>query len=272
MPPNTRNITSAQRSKDIIISSIISIAITIVFGYYFLIVGDKEREPTFYVDPVRTVIVDKTNAAEAPLRLLKPNNDTIQSDVVSAYFYFFNQGKATIKRENIYAPLKVKLDTGAEILYFKVLKTAREVCGIRLSKDSTNQFLNLDFNALEQNDGFVGQLIFEGRTDSPITIEGGIDGAKDFETELASINPVYFLIAIVIFLVAAYIFLIVSRRNSKPMPKLLFFFSALPVLYLLLMFYKTEWFIDHKVPESLRMDHYVQHGKKQVFDLPSWFR
>ncbi|MFZ6009952.1 MAG: hypothetical protein ACOYXT_06335, partial [Bacteroidota bacterium] len=85
----------SQRTKDIVISSVISVAITIVFGYYFLYVGNKEREPTFYVDPVRTTILDKAEAGAAPLSLLKSNGDTITSDVVSVYFYFFNQGKET---------------------------------------------------------------------------------------------------------------------------------------------------------------------------------
>jgi hypothetical protein len=261
----------SQRVIDIIVSNVLSILITIVFGYYFLYVGDKEREPTFYVDPVRTLILDQENAADAPLRLLKPNNDTINSDVVSAYFYFFNQGKETIKRENIYSPLKVKIDN-SEILYFKVLKTARDISGINVSKDTTDNSLTIDFNALEKDDGFVGQVIFEGDSEAPIIIQGGVDRVKYFRTELESIPPIYILIALFIFLIAAYIYLLLSKRNPKSVPKLLFFFSALPVIYLLLMLYKTEWFIDHKVPETLRIEQYVQQTKKQVFELSSWFR
>lgn len=261
----------SQRVIDIIVSNVLSILITIVFGYYFLYVGDKEREPTFYVDPVRTLILDQENAADAPLRLLKPNNDTIDSDVVSAYFYFFNQGKETIKRENIYSPLKVKIE-GGEILYFKVLKTAREISGIKITKDTTDNSLAIDFNALEKDDGFVGQVIFEGDSESPIVIQGGVDRVKYFRSELESIPPVYILISLFIFLVAAYIYLLLSKRNPKSVPKLLFFFSALPVIYLLLMLYKTEWFIDHKVPETLRIEQYVQQSRKQVFELSSWFR
>jgi hypothetical protein len=75
----------SQRVMDIIISNALSILITVVFGYYFLYVGSNEREPTFYVDPDRTVIIDHANVADAPLKLLKPNNDTIHGDVVSAY-------------------------------------------------------------------------------------------------------------------------------------------------------------------------------------------
>jgi hypothetical protein len=107
--PTKKPAPQSTRSWDIVISSVISIAITIIFGYYFLYIGIKERRPTFYVDPIRTTILDKTHAANAPLRLLKANGDTIQSDVTSVYFYFFNQGKETIKKENIYSPLKVTL-------------------------------------------------------------------------------------------------------------------------------------------------------------------
>jgi hypothetical protein len=260
----------SQRVMDIIISNALSIAITIVFGYYFLYVGDKEREPTFYVDPVRTLIIDKNNIADAPLKLLKSNNDTIHDDVVSAYFYFFNQGKETIKRENIYSPLKVKV-SGAEILYFKILKTARDISGITVSKDTLDNSLAINFSALEQDDGFVAQVIYEGDKEAELQIIGGVDRVKYFRTELTSIPPVYILVALFIFLIAGYIYLLISKRNPKSTPKVLFFFSALPVIYLLLMLYKTEWFIDHKVPETLRIEEYVQQSKKQVFEVSSYF-
>jgi hypothetical protein len=260
------------RLKDILISSIISIGITVVFGYYFLYLGDKQREPTFYEDPTRTLIIDRANAADAPLQLLKPNRDSITSDVVSVYVYFFNQGKETIKRENIYAPLQIKVDTSAEILYFKVLKTARNVSGIYTSRDSLGRFVNIDFNALEKDDGFVAQLMYEGNRNARIELIGGIEGAKEFKTELSTIHPLYFLIALLLFLVAAYILLILNKRTAKSTPKFLFFFSALPVLYLLLMLYKSEWFIDHKVPQTLRIENYVQHSRNQVFDVYSWFK
>ncbi len=259
-----------QRVVDLIVSNTLSITITIVFGYYFLYVGDKEREPTFYVDPIRTVIIDQTNAGDAPLRLLKPNSDTIQADVSSVYFYFFNQGKETIKRENVYSPLKIRVKN-AEILYFKVIKTARELSGVTLSKDTLDNSLVIDFRALEKDDGFVCQVIFEGDKNAEVTVEGGVDRVKYFRNELESIPPSYILIALFIFLVAAYIYLLLSKRNPKSVPKLLFFFSALPVIYLLLMLYKTEWFIDHKVPETLRIEQYVKQSKSQVFNISSWF-
>src|SRR5258708_37665438 len=106
MPPK-KTANSISRSKDIIISSVISIAITIAVGYYFLYIGIRERKPTFYVDPIRTTILDRPHAANAPLRLLTANGATIRSDVTSVYFYFFSQGKGTINPENVYAPLRI---------------------------------------------------------------------------------------------------------------------------------------------------------------------
>jgi len=271
MPPKN-TVTTSHRSKDIVISSIISIVITLVFGYYFLYVGNRERKPTFHVDPTRTTILDKESAGNAPLLLLKSNGDTITSDVTSVYFYFFNQGEETIKQENIYAPLKVVLSDNAEILDFKILKVARSVSGIVVTRDTLGNTLKINLKAMEKDDGFAGQIIFEGNKNATLQLEGGIDGVKQFETHLWSIDPLYFLAAVVIFLIAAYIFLILSRRNPKNSPKLLFFFSAIPILYLLLMLYKTEWFVTREVPEPLRLEQYQDEQTGSFFNIPSWFK
>lgn len=255
------------RTKDIVISSLISIAITIVFGYYFLYIGIRERRPTFYVDPVRTVILDKTHAANAPLHLVKANGDTVKADVTSVYFYFFNQGKETIKRENIYAPLRIALSDSTKILDFKVLKMARPVSGINLKYDSLSNSLLVDFKALEQDDGLAAQLIFEGKKDASLSMTGGIDGVKHFEARLITINPLYFVIALAIFLVASYIYLVLSRRYPKNSLTLLFFFSAIPILYLLLVFYKTEWFVTHLVPDTITLQQ-----QYDFFTLTGWFK
>ncbi len=258
-----------QRYRDIILSSIISIVITLIFGYYFLYVGNRERRPTFYVDPTRTTILDKEHAANAPILLLKSNGDTITSDVTSLYFYFFNQGNETIKLENIYSPLKIVMSDGAEILDFKILKVARAVSGIEIRRDTLANALNIQLKALEQDDGVVGQIIFEGNKNASIRMEGGIDGVKYFDTHLSSIDPIYVVMAVVIFLIASYIFLIISRRNPKISLKVLLFFSAIPILYMVIMLYKTEWFVTHDVPTSLRLEQYQE--TQRAWYLPEWF-
>ena len=269
MPPKKIEVTPP-RSKDIIISSAISMVITLVFGYYFLYVGNRERKPTFYVDPTRTTILDKENASNAPLILLKSNGDTISSDVTSVYFYFFNQGKETIKRENIYSPLKITFSDSVEILDFKILKVARHVSGIEVTHDTLKNSLDINLKALEEDDGVVGQIIFEGNKNASIKIEGGIDGVRNFENHLSGIDPLYVMAAIVIFLIAAYIFLLISRRNPKNSPRLLFYFSAIPILYLLLMLYKSEWFVTQTVPETLELKQYQK--EQPPWYVPSWFK
>ena len=266
MPPKKPEHTPS-RSKDIVISSVISIAITIVFGYYFLYIGIRERKPTFYVDPVRTTILDKTHAANAPLMLLKHNGDTIKADVTSVYFYFFNQGKETIKRENVYSPVRISLSDSAKILDFKILKSARAVSGIALKYDSASNSLMIDFKALEHEDGIAAQLIMEGSKNATLSVTGGIDGVKKFEARLITINPLYFVMALAIFLVASYIYLVLSKRYPKNSLTLLFFFSAIPIIYLVLVFYKTEWFVTHLVPDTLSLQE-----RYDLFTLTSWFK
>lgn len=263
----TKRVESPSRSRDIVVSSVISIAITIVFGYYFLYIGIRERKPTFYVDPSRTTILDKMHAANAPLMLLKANGDTIQSDVTSVYFYFFNQGKETIKKENVYDPIKISLDADAQILDYKILKVARNVSGIGLTYDSLSKALVIDFKALEQDDGLAAQVIFEGNRQAVMSVSGGIDGAKHFESRLITINPLYFVVALAIFLVAAYIYLVLSKRYPKNSLLLLFLFSAIPILYLLMVFYKTDRFVTHLVPDSLSLQQ-----QSNFFSLPGWFK
>ncbi len=260
------------RSKDIIISSFISITITIVFGYYFLYIGNRDRKPTFYVDPTRTVILDKKSVGNAPLLLLKSNGDTIHADVTSVYFYFFNQGKETIKQQNIYAPLRVAMGDHAQILDYKILKVTRPVSGMRLTMDTVGNFLGIDFKAMEKDDGLAGQIIFEGNKNATIHLEGGIDGVTYFESHLSSIDPLYLVVAIAIFLIAAYLFLMLSKRNPQNSLKLVFFFSAIPLLYLLLMLYKTEWFVSQTVPDGLRLEQYSEKPDESLFDLPGWLK
>jgi hypothetical protein len=110
-------------------------------------------------------------------------------------------------------------------------------------------------------------LIFEGKKEATLSMTGGIDGVKQFETHLITINPLYFVIALAIFLVASYIYLVLSRRYPKNSLTLLFLFSAIPVLYLLMVFYKTEWFVTHLVPDSLSIQQ-----QAEFFTITGWFK
>ncbi|MFM8913783.1 MAG: hypothetical protein ACKOE6_12840 [Flammeovirgaceae bacterium] len=67
--------------------------------------------------------------------------------------------------------------------------------------------------------------------------------------------------------VAAYIYLVLSKRYPSNSLLLLFMFSAIPILYLLLVFYKTEWFVTHLVPEGLSLQQ-----QADFFSLPGWFK
>jgi hypothetical protein len=124
----------------------------------------------------------------------------------------------------------------------------------------------IDFNALEHEDGIAAQLIMEGSKNATLSVTGGIDGVKKFETHLITINPLYFVVALAIFLFASYIYLVLSKRYPKNSLTLLFFFSAIPIIYLVLVFYKTEWFVSHVVPDTISLQE-----RFDLFTLAGWF-
>jgi hypothetical protein len=50
-----------------------------------------------------------------------------------------------------------------------------------LKLDTTSNAIEFYFTALEKDDGFFAQIIYDGKIDTPIELRGGIDGVKKFE-------------------------------------------------------------------------------------------
>jgi hypothetical protein len=47
-----------------------------------------------------------------------------------------------------------------------------------LKLDTTSNAIEFYFTALEKDDGFFAQIIYDGKIDTPIELRGGIDGVK----------------------------------------------------------------------------------------------
>lgn len=138
-------------------------------------------EPVFLIDPSRTVIVDSDRFFEAPLRIIRSNGDEIKGDVTSVRFYFWNDGRKSIKNSNILEPLVVTLDDpNGEILDYKILKCSRRVVNPLVERNSTepNKSLDLSFSILEQNDGLTCQVIYGGNPEASLEIDGTIEGSR----------------------------------------------------------------------------------------------
>ena len=139
----------------------------------------RVREPTFAVDPVRTVIASRENVVHAPIVVTRRDGRVVRSDLVAVRFYFWNGGAESIKRENILEPLRIVImDPHAELLDYQLLRRSRDVTAVSLSATNDTNQLGIDLNILEQNDGVTGQIIFDGSADSDVILVGTIEGAR----------------------------------------------------------------------------------------------
>ncbi|MBL0741364.1 hypothetical protein [Chryseolinea lacunae] len=197
--------------------------ISFITSFYFYEDAKRERIPTFFEEPFRTEIVSKNLVLSAPIKIYDSEGLPIATNVYSTKFYFFNQGKEPIKDEDILKPLFIQLsDDSAKILSVKLIKVTREVTGLTLQLDSLlKNTLSINFKILEQNDGCIGQIIYQSDREPLLKISGTIEGSGDaFTNEMKLSYPITFIVIIVvlvIFSIALFVLLLIflERLSAK---------------------------------------------------------
>ncbi|HDY89968.1 MAG TPA: hypothetical protein ENH82_17840 [bacterium] len=213
-----------------VILAIITIVASYVIGCYFYKKSTSPPEPVFLVDPVKTSIIDSSHIAETPLRVVRKNGNEIKGDITSIRFYFWNNGRKSIKPSNILEPLVVTLDDPkGEILDYKILKCSRKVVKPVVERNSfdPNKSLSLSFAILEQEDGLTCQVIYVGNPDAGLMISGIIENARKIITTTELIHSYIFknigkiiAISILAWLTFLIRFMINYHHLSKTKPKL----------------------------------------------------
>lgn len=157
----------------------------IILSIYYYELSKREKEPTFIIDPIKFEILKSSSTHLAPIKILTLDSSEIKDDVTSLTFYFWNKGKEPLKSEDLLTDINFYLNNNAKIIDFKILKSSRDVCKIKLLKQSSDS-LKLDFKILEENDGFTGQIIFEGSEQTRLKIAATIIGVKNVSDFAAS--------------------------------------------------------------------------------------
>lgn len=162
-----------------IIGVIISI-IGVILAIFFYISSKEIPQLTYYVHPVKSIIISSGQSSQLSVNV---NDKTIDSDVTTAQIAFWNRGKKSIRSSNILKPFTIKTNPQTPILKTRIIKKSRDVVNIEL--DTTyiqNGVINIDWNILEQNDGGIIQIIYNGGIDVPITADAVIEGQKSIES------------------------------------------------------------------------------------------
>ena len=187
-----------------------------IMGIYFYQVARKERIPTLIFHPIKTELLKKDNIDKSPISVFLKSGKPLNSNLISTTFYFFNQGKESIKSVNVLEPLLITpQDRNVSIVDINMIKVSRSVTGIVLKHDTVSNSLNISLSILEQNDGVAAQIIYEGGDMNTIfEMSGVIEGAKniankiEFDFKVLLHEPTFYfaLFYLVLFVIALYLF------------------------------------------------------------------
>jgi hypothetical protein len=201
--------------------AVLGLAVTTGISYYFYSLSIDRRDPVFIVNPNRIQIVDANRAKSNSVRILRSDGAFIDRDINSVIFYFWNNGRKSIRKSNILSPLIVEFsDDSIEILESRILGVSREdiVRPTLVPIGESKSQLVLQFNILDTNDGIAVQLIYAGSIDAELSLKGSIEEVASvsrldtFSTRLLSIGFLEWLKsvgAIIILTIGAIIFILI---------------------------------------------------------------
>ncbi len=149
----------------------------ISLALYFHAQSVQDRKPLYYVGQ-RATIVDSAVAIPSPVEVLYRGHPVGNTDVVEVILYFWNGGKLPIRAEDVLEQVTIKLESG-EILESRILHISRPVTKFEIHSidESSKNLLPMSFGILEHDDGAAIQLIYAGKPDTAITVNGTIVGA-----------------------------------------------------------------------------------------------
>lgn len=151
-------------------------------GVYLYLLGREVRDPVFLVDPNRTEIISQARIETAPIKVLRRDGKPVTDNLYAVRFYFWNAGKRPIKAADVLETVRITLDDSGEILDAKIIGLSRAITFAQLHPHRDGQklrVLTIAFTILERNDGFSGQIIYEGRPGASLRIAGIIEGVPD---------------------------------------------------------------------------------------------
>src|SRR2546427_3066211 len=146
----------------------------VIAAYYFYRQSVQERIPTFLIDPVRATIIDSSGPKLSDLSVLYRGKTVGDRSVTAVRVYFWNAGRMPIRKSDVLKPIECIFSDGAEVLDYRLLRSSRNITGIRLSPGlgSPNDRLAIDFDILEKDDGGAIQVIYAGPQGAAIHFDG----------------------------------------------------------------------------------------------------
>ena len=221
---------------------LLTIIIALTFGIWNLKLQfrmKKMPELTYYVHPIKAVVLRRGEAST--LRVFYRNQE-INTDVTTTQVAIWNQGRMSIRTDNILSEVRLLTEPRVPILEATIRKQSRSIIGFVLDNSHFAEgIVPISWKILEQNDGAVIQLTYAGSPMTAIAVEGILENqpriyevkfserirsaSEQFRAQISSLRSVvifcfgFFLLAMGMFSLDIYIIIWRRKRGLKPPPR-----------------------------------------------------
>jgi hypothetical protein len=132
-----------------------SVLIGTIVSYYFYSVSIEKREPTAYISPERTSIVNSNLPELSDLTVLLKGNPIEQKNVTAIRMYLWNAGMLAIHKADIIEndrTIHIVFPENIQILKPLVLKASRDIINMKsLLCEGSQHDICVTFDILEHN-------------------------------------------------------------------------------------------------------------------------
>jgi hypothetical protein len=111
--------------------------------------------------------------------VVRYGDDLVGTDITAAQIVLWNEGKQVIKKPDILKSITIHTENNARILEASILMCTREVINPALTTSELATGIPiLTWNILEQGDGCTAQIIYEGKPDLNVYVDGIVQNQK----------------------------------------------------------------------------------------------
>jgi hypothetical protein len=155
-------------------------------SYYFYRVSRKIPDLRAHIS--KEIIVFARVESNPRLKIYWENKE-VKSNILTRNVYIWNAGNKSIKPENILSPISL-IAKGVEILDASIVKQNRpNIINAQIISDPCDkERIQLDWDILEKNDGFIANLTYAGEAESYPEISGVIEEQR----KIRCIDEFYF--------------------------------------------------------------------------------
>jgi hypothetical protein len=152
-----------------IIASVLGVIVSVYFGVWPVF---PKRELTYSIQPIRTAIVEVNSQSGIGVTY---KGQPVNKDISAAQITVYNAGAEPIRREDIISPIELVVSNG---IIVERSFSAPPLPGteFQLATNLVSGRLALDWKILEKGDKAVIQIVYLGKRDLPIILQGRIVG------------------------------------------------------------------------------------------------